>query len=230
MIEKINSLKNAFKEQTPGFSVKYKDQSTLMKIISYILFFNKSFMTNFITTIGETVYFPNEEKIKNATTHSPIISLCHEYRHVTDYNSNFFKKIWFTTSYLFPQILAPLALILLPFCWWLALILFVVLLLPIPAPGRMYWELKGYITNIFVINEFHKKYWKDGYLDTRREIIEGAIGRYNENFTKANYYFMWPFGVKKYLAEAYDDCLSGKILEDDFFKDLQKTLKDCDIT
>ena len=41
-----------------GVSIKYKDNSWFMKVLSKILFFNKKFMTRFTTTIGKTVYFP----------------------------------------------------------------------------------------------------------------------------------------------------------------------------
>ena len=41
----------------PGLKLRYKDESTLMKIMGKLMFFNPSFMTQFTTTIGETIYF-----------------------------------------------------------------------------------------------------------------------------------------------------------------------------
>ena len=44
------------KAEFPQFKIVPKSSSTLMKIISYLLFFNKTFMTGYATTIGYTVY------------------------------------------------------------------------------------------------------------------------------------------------------------------------------
>lgn len=46
-------------KEFPGFKVEQKTKSWLMIVISYLLFFNRDFMTNFITTIGSTMYVPD---------------------------------------------------------------------------------------------------------------------------------------------------------------------------
>ena len=43
------------------FKIKYKNESLFMKVIGFLLFFNKTFMTNYITTIGSTIYYPSRE-------------------------------------------------------------------------------------------------------------------------------------------------------------------------
>ena len=66
-----------------------KEDSKLMKFISKLLFFNKTFMTDYVTTIGRTIYVPSG--YISSTT------LRHELVHVADYNAH---PVWFTLSYL----------------------------------------------------------------------------------------------------------------------------------
>ena len=46
-----------------GYDIRiaFKDESFLMKLLGFLLFFTKEFMTRFTTTIGNTVYFPSRE-------------------------------------------------------------------------------------------------------------------------------------------------------------------------
>jgi hypothetical protein len=224
--ESFQKLVANFSKTLPGFNIKYKNESTLMKIISYILFFNKVFMTNMITTLGKTVYFPNEEDLKNTESYSKSVVLAHEFRHAMD-ASNFWKQMWMSITYLFPQILAPFMLILLPFCWWLSLILFAAFLAPIPSPSRMYWELRGYRTSIFAINEVHRKKWGDENLEVRKDILYRLAEKYDNNFTGSGYYFMWPFGVEDKLKETADKALADELVrEDDFYLIVRQSMID----
>src|SRR5208283_2209132 len=91
--------------QFPNLQVKYKDQSTFMKILGKILFFNPSFMTSYITTIGDTIYFTTESYTTQDSLDASIV-LMHELVHMTDEKT--YSKPLFAISYLFPQILALL--------------------------------------------------------------------------------------------------------------------------
>lgn len=58
MTQYEQTLKETFKE-FPDFRIRRKSESLLMKVISFLLFFNKGFMTTFVTTIRYTVYVPD---------------------------------------------------------------------------------------------------------------------------------------------------------------------------
>jgi len=205
-------------ERVDGFKVKYKDQSVFMKILGFLLFFNRGFMTNVTTTIGKTAYFTSKKEVETDDSPRYSITLGHEFRHVYD-SRGFWKSIWFVLAYLFPQILAPFMLLLLPVSIWLSLILFVVFLTPLPAPGRMHYELKGYVTTLFLYNEVLKE---RGWTKTdRKGLLEHRIEGINDQFVSSDYYFMWPFGIKKQLQNNIDKIISGQIIEeDDFYRQL----------
>ena len=157
-----------------GMSVKFKDESLFMKTLGILLFFNKDFMKNYITTIGSTVYFPSKQWLSDNKQAATRV-MCHEMVHISD--SAEVREVVFSYSYLFPQVLALLALCAIfgsPF--WLLSLLF---LLPIPAPGRTYWELRGYALTDAV------EYKTTGKFSD----IDWLTGQ----FTTSKYYFMWPF-------------------------------------
>ena len=79
----FNNLVEKSKEFFPDLEVKYKTESSFMKLIGKILFFNKTFMTFYTTTIGSTIYFPNREFVNNKEVSSSIIFL-HELVHIHD--------------------------------------------------------------------------------------------------------------------------------------------------
>jgi hypothetical protein len=209
-MERLNKFHSALQEHLPDLSIKYKDESTLMKLIGYILFFNKNFMTSFTTTLGQTVYFPNRERVEQSEVHY-MATLAHEYVHASDAKA--ITSVLFGILYLMPLTLAPLMLLFLFVHWGLALALFLLCLAPLPAYFRKRYELRGYTMSLFMRNEIMKE---NGISEeVRRAALGDAAERYNEQFTGANYYFMWPFGVKDDLAEKVDMVMSGEILRDD---------------
>lgn len=208
--ERFQAFKNALSKNVPDLQVKYKNESFLMKLLGMIMFFNPSFMTNFITTIGNTVYFPTKEMVEEDNS-SAIRVLAHEYVHMRD--SQRYSNFIFVIMYLFPQILAPLALLLLLVWWPLAIVGFLLLLAPLPAPGRKLLELNGYRMSLFMTNYFLEE---DGFsLGERENILKSYVDPLNNHFTSFNYYVMWPFGVKEELSAAAQDVLSGEILKKD---------------
>lgn len=73
-----------------------KSESRFMRFLSRLLFFNKAFMTGYVTTIGRTIYCPDGQ-ISDATR-------LHELQHVADYRK---YGPWFVLSYL---LLLPLGI------------------------------------------------------------------------------------------------------------------------
>src|SRR3972149_2389369 len=98
-----------------------------MKLISNILFFNKDFKTNFITTIGSTVYFPSRQYLEDRKSFNSIVIMAHEFVHASD--SNKMGSLIFSFFLLFPM----------------------------PAFWRKKFELRGYKMSLFAMNELYKK-------------------------------------------------------------------------
>lgn len=186
----------------------YKDDSLLMKILSWILFFNKDFMTTYTTTIGETIYLPTYAK--DCPQEQLDAILAHEYIHVLDYKK---EKLLFMLKYLFPQILFPLALLILPFSWVASLICAVLFALPLPAPWRTQYEIRGYKMTLAALNIIWKKQGKsDDFIITNLNEVAEVIDK--KCFKSSAYYFMWPFGVEKKLKQAIADIRTGDIFID----------------
>ena len=154
--------------------IKFKDESALMKILSFVLFFNKNFMTRYITVIGKTVYFPSRQWLYNNRM-SAANSLCHELVHISDQkNVGFFA---FGMSYIFPQWLALFALTSFMVGPWA--LVFLLFLAPLPAPFRAFWELRGYAMTDAVMFSSTGRFVDLSFLENQ--------------FTGSGYYFMWPF-------------------------------------
>ena len=158
------------------YSVKisFKSESKLMRFLSHLLFFNKGFMSGYITVIGKTVYFPSREWLSK-NRDSAAQTLCHEFVHIAD--ENLVGSFVFRLSYLFPQWMSLFAFsVFFAGPWSLAFLIF---LLPLPAPFRTFWELRGYAMTDAVFFERYKQFAGKDHL--------------TEQFTSSNYYFMWPF-------------------------------------
>jgi len=85
----------------PNFRVCFKDQSWAQKLLGFLMIFNPGYMTEFITTIGSTVYFPTQA-FYEASPEDSVVILAHESVHIYDSQ----RTLWFKLSYLFPQVLA----------------------------------------------------------------------------------------------------------------------------
>jgi|ERR1035437_4163522 hypothetical protein len=170
------------KQHFPNLQIKYKDSSLLMKILGTILFFNKSFMTDYTTTIGSTVYFPTESFVNTRPISSSMV-LLHELTHLWD--SKKISNILFTILYLSPQSLILLALPLLLVSWKIAL-LFLIFAAPIPSYFRMYFERRAYFASLYVMSKLGKKLNFDPELNKNKDYFV-------EQFKGPFYYFMFPF-------------------------------------
>jgi hypothetical protein len=173
--------------------IKFKDESLYMKFLGKILFFNKDFMTKYVSVIAKDVYFPSRIKFEKDRG-KYFETLCHEYVHILDYISH---PVRFILGYLFPQILSLIAVFAIFNPWFLLALLF---LAPFPAPWRAKSELRGKGMNCKV------KVWSG------KTVNDYYLNKYADAFTTSAYYFMWPFKkqvikkLKKYIDN--DECLS----------------------
>lgn len=134
-----------------GVKVVPKEDSRLMKFLSSVLFFNKGFMTDFATTIGNTIFIPKP-------LWGQVDVLAHEYCHAHD--SRRCGVVLYSLRYLFPQCLALLSLLSLGAIatpWWppafyfITALIFLGCLAPLPAPWRQEYEFRGYKMSLLVL-------------------------------------------------------------------------------
>ena len=100
--EGYDALLAEIKQEFPDFKVLKKSESTLMKVIDKtlkVISFGKmnSFMDDFITTIGNTVYVPEKWDVRSASTKA--ITMRHERVHMRQ--SQRVGRVLFSLSYLF---------------------------------------------------------------------------------------------------------------------------------
>jgi hypothetical protein len=201
----INIFINKIKENY-SFNIKYKNKSALMKLLGVLLFFNKEFMTKYITTIGSTIYFPNEEFIVN-NPRTSINVLAHELVHVKQAQK--YGSVIFGLLYLFPQCLVLFTLLTPLSLWFLCFLIF---LLPFPAPWRAYFEIGGYTMSLFVMNlRLQLNNSSPDYIAEALKTEASNIDR--KHFRGSAYWFMWPFGVMNKLR--IKDIQDGVISKED---------------
>lgn len=190
-------LADYFKQYNFGMNIMPKTSSKLMRAIGWFFGLTKispEFMTRYYTTIGDTVYVP-DELIKTTSPENLLRVIVHEGVHV--YDSHKLSNPLFKFLYLFPQSMASLALISLlaplslKFLWCL---LFLLCLAPLPAPFRYLFELRAYRTSII----FARK--TDNLTDEQMIPIYEWI---EKQLCSNLYYWTWPFpkAVRKHLQD-----------------------------
>tara|TARA_Y100000296_G_C5137776_1_gene239193 strand:- start:438 stop:1103 length:666 start_codon:yes stop_codon:yes gene_type:complete len=183
-LEKKTDLEATIEEKIPGFEIKSKDESNLMKLLSFLLFFNKSFMKDYVTTFYPKVYVPGawkKQKFGKDRLDVKMTVLAHEYVHLSDRK----KMGWlFNILYLSPQIFALLAV---GAFWDLRFLTALLFLLPLPSPGRAWLEYRGYCMSIAA------HYWLTG----SKYNIDYVV----KQFTTGAYYWMFPF--KSFLKKKF---------------------------
>ncbi len=179
----------------PKLQIKYKNEDTFMKILGTLLFFNPAFMNSFITTIGNTIYWPNREFVQNNPKAVSEIFI-HESTHM--YDEDRVGSVPFKAGYLFPQILAlPMLLLLFVLTWKIVLPLVILCLLPLPAPFRAYFERRAYFVSMRV-----------GYRLYGWDPVTMGTGL-AKNFKDSSYYWMMPFGEDARFAKEAANVLAG---------------------
>lgn len=213
--QKVQTFLNEITHKiNPKFEIKNKANPTgLYKIASmFIRLFNKEVDERYITVINGNCWFPasyfDSEGNFIADADSTLYVLAHETMH--EYDRKRLGTFLFSTMYLFPQVLVILSLLSIFAIWnlaWLTCLFFLLLVLPLPAIGRAYIELRGYRVNVML---------------NRLSINEEEIAKYAEwisetQFCSSYYYFMFPF--KSYVIE--------KLLERDFEQEeIYKTINE----
>lgn len=189
-------------EEKVGIRIVEKKTSRFMKLLSYVLFFNKQFMDGYITTIGRTVYWPDMDVRFGDDPPGDAATLAHECQHAIDGKS---LPVLYEIAYISLQVFAVLALLsLLSIAlspYWFIAVLFLLLLTPLPSVGRMVIETRA--------NGAGMAFWiwyrgnvSDGWRDSRVQMYVGP-----------SYYFMWPFrnDVLRRLAKLESKIRSGKL-------------------
>lgn len=180
----------------PDLQIKYKDTDPFMKVVSTLLFFNSAFKTQFITTIGDTQYWPTQQYITDNPQAASEVFI-HECTHM--YDEKRIGALPFKLGYLFPQLLAlPVLLLLFVLTWKIALPLVILCLLPWPAPWRAYFERRAYFVSMRV-----------GYslFNWDPKVMAPSFARF---FKDSSYYFMMPFGEDDKFAAEAANLLAGK--------------------
>ncbi len=189
-------------KQELGIEVVEKTTSRFMKLLAKVLFFNKNFMSGYITTIGNRVYWPNMEKGFGDNPESDFAVLFHEGQHGSDSQS---VPFLYEIAYLIPQILAVFGLLallsILLNSHWLVFVFALFLATPIPSPGRMHIEMRALSCNI--------AFW----VWCRGGVSQQSLDRFTRMFTTADYYFMWPsksYCMKRF-ARAEEKVRAGEL-------------------
>jgi len=185
--QKFDEAVACVKHFAPKFRTSLKSESKFHRMVGKLLasLGNKGYMDAFWTTIGSWCARPSV--CDDGAIEDEWRVVFHEGRHAAD--SAKLGFVPFTFIYLFPQVLALLALALPiiallggPICllWgFLAL----VALLPIPALGRAYMEYRAYVVTMVTA------YWTQK-IEDEDEYIAGIV----KYFTGPYYYYMMPFG------------------------------------
>lgn len=167
----------------PTVKIAYKDQSILMKVLSALLFFNPIFMTQYATTIGDTIYYPTASYINHHPV-SAFVVLTHEIVHIHDERK--MTKLIFSLLYLLPQLLVLPALLLFLVNWHIAIPIILLCLLPIPAYFRMIFEKRAYMASLYTMNKLNIKSHYHINITEQKDF-------FLQQFKSINYYYVWPF-------------------------------------
>jgi hypothetical protein len=208
MNDRPNKFLANLQKYNSQYNIKYKDQSKLMRFIGLLMFFNKTFMTAFATTINQTTYLPTNTYLADKDYES-IVLLGHEYVHA--YDAKYYGSFLYSLAYLFPTWLCLLSLPLY-FVMGFWSLLFLVFLAPIPAIGRTWAEFRGYEMTLFLCHEILKEK-KDVDIEYTMNKIARQIQ--DDYFHTAAYYFMWPFNMDKKFDDVVKKVVSGDILKED---------------
>ena len=179
----------------PDLQIKYKDTDPFMKFVGTLLFFNKSFSNDFVTTIGDTQYWPSQQFITDNPQACSEIFI-HECTHM--YDEKRLNSIVFKLGYLFPQLLAlPMLLLLFVLTWKIVLPLVLLCVLPWPAPWRALFEQRAYFVSMYVGYKLYN--WDP-------KAMGASFANY---FSDSSYYFMMPFGEQAQFATEAANVAAG---------------------
>lgn len=213
----FKELDQKIKENFPKVSIKFKNESLFMKIIGFVLFFNRNFMKTYITTVRNTIYFPSKESLEKDNLLNVTVYL-HELVHIIDNQNNFL----FGLLYMVPQILFFILFIISLFISWKLVLLSFLFLLPIPAYFRMKYEKRAYTISLYVMHKLNLKYNVEIFnLQEEADFIF-------KHFNGLAYYFMWPFkSLNEYFLNAAKEISENKrpkFVEEEIYDTIDKLL------
>lgn len=167
----------------PKARIVWKNDSNFMKALYYVSFmflWNPKFMTSYITVVGSTVYVPRETWL-NRPEIINLRTLIHEGAHMYDNKKN---PLW-QLGYFFPQVAFLVLGIILAFVspWFLFLCLGAAL--PLPAPFRFLFEIRGYRFNLMYMRRVMG--WEPD-LDIYQEYYKHTVSQMTDKW----YFFAMP--------------------------------------
>jgi hypothetical protein len=178
------------KQFAPDYSTSYKSQSRLHRAVGWLLskLGNPGYMTDFWTTLGSWTARPTICEAGATDTEWQVV--LHEAQHAKDAKA--IGSVTFGLLYLFPQIIGILGVLFglglavaVPLGaspWLLLSLLSLLTLLPLPALGRAYLEMRGYTVSMAVAFWSGDMGGEGAFLDWMDEMFNGP-----------SYYYMLPF-------------------------------------
>lgn len=193
-------LNEVTRKHAPDASIRPKSESTLMKMVAWLVKpFNPDFMNSYITTIGTTIWVP-DNWFETTDDTGALEVIAHETQHIIDLKK--WGWIFFAGGYLFPQFLAIfafLALLAIPLGLpWLFALLFLGFAGPVPAYFRYRFELNGYRTS-YIFGKYVRNYTPT---DMAAIVDPWVIDQLSNKW----YYCAWPFpkAIKSTLDGSWD--------------------------
>ena len=184
MVQKF--ISEITRKYSPKFVIRDKaHKEGLYAVASFFAkIFNDKIDSKFLTQVLHECWVPSG--FLNYPDSHVIQAIAHETFH--EYDRKRMSVPVAFLPYAFPQIFAVLSLLSILSVWfglgWLACLGFLLFLLPIPAPGRMWLELRAYRVNMLFLKYVYQ---------VAPEGLVGIADNFSTHFTGANYYFMWPF-------------------------------------
>jgi hypothetical protein len=141
--ETLKEFEAFLRKKIPELRVSYKDRSSVHKILGFLLKpVNPGYMTDFVTTLRSDVAFPSEKDYLSRPQRSFNV-LSHEFVHACDHRKS---PLWFTLSYLFPQILCFIPLVVFGvLAGWKAVLLALPLVVYVAACAVARWRVVSII-------------------------------------------------------------------------------------
>lgn len=178
-------VKEVVHQFDPSFKIKKKSQSWFFRFFKPVIkLINPTFFESFIFTAFGTMWvmddFYNRKHLYGNVTEYVLRSCAHEGRHAYDAKRLFFGIFEFL--YTFPQNLFLPFLLMAFMCSWWFMIPAILFLVPLPAPGRYYLEMKAY-----VMSKIWNKYVYKIDEDASDEHVVKSLSGYQ------TYYGTWPF-------------------------------------
>jgi len=105
-LDDLRAFEGVVRQHYPELRIEFKTDSFLQKALGFLLYpFNPLYMTKYTSTFAPVVYFPSREAYEE-NPRASFSLLAHEFVHLLDTKKH---PLWFRFSYLFPQVLSPVA-------------------------------------------------------------------------------------------------------------------------